>query len=169
MRGGTTRGSVVVMALAILLPAVASCGAAAGGPPEIVVDRTACSHCGMLISEPLYAAAYQAAGSEGRTFDDIGCLLAALATESATALRHELQQPRVPPSGGRVWFHDVASGEWIDGRAASFVRSSTIRTPMGGGIIAFRDPAVAARAADVQRGVLVTSIAALIGHQGDGQ
>ena len=61
------------LALAAAL-ATAACGVRAEGPPPIVVDRTPCSHCGMLISEPLYAAAYQAPGTDARVFDDIGCL-----------------------------------------------------------------------------------------------
>ena len=117
---------MVVFAAAL---AAMGCGVAADGPPEIVVDRTACSHCGMLISEPVYSAAFQEAGEPARAFDDIGCLLKASGTASASL---------------RFWFHDVSHGGWIDGTEATFVASSKIRTPMGGGIVAFRDGAAAA-------------------------
>src|SRR5215204_3815382 len=73
---GSWRLGVGSLALAL----VVACSARPSGPPEIVVDRTACSHCGMLISEPLYAAAFQVTGAEARVFDDIGCLRKALGT-----------------------------------------------------------------------------------------
>ena len=49
------KAEAIVLALAIWM---AACATRADGPPEIVVDRTACSHCGMLISEPASAAAF---------------------------------------------------------------------------------------------------------------
>ena len=141
------------LACALALLAASACAPARPGPPEIVVDRTACSHCGMLISEPIYAAAYRAGEAEGRTFDDIGCLLDAASRETATGLR--------------FWFHDAATGEWIDGDAASFVKGAAIRTPMSGGIIAFRDRGAAERAAGAQRATLVPSLAGLTHSKGD--
>lgn len=130
----------------------AGCGVQAGGPPQIVVDRTACSHCGMLISEPLYAAAYQAPEADGRVFDDIGCLLEAA---------------RAEPGGGlRFWFHDAAAGGWMEGTAAVFVASPAIRTPMGGGVIAYRDPAAAELAAERHRGEIVRSLPELLARKG---
>jgi copper chaperone NosL len=125
----------------------AGCGVAAQGPPDIVVDRTACSHCSMLISEPVYAAAYQAAGAAPRVFDDIGCLLQASRGE-----RGEL----------RFWFHDASHGGWIDGAEATFVASPEIRSPMGGGIIAFRDGAAADHAAAPLRGERISTLAELL-------
>ena len=127
--------------------AAAGCGVAAQGPPEIVIDRTACSHCSMLISEPVYAAAYQAPGAAPRVFDDIGCLLDSLGTEQAASLQ--------------FWFHDASHGEWIDGTEATFVASPQVRTPMGGGIIAFRDGAAADTAAAAQRGERIATLAQL--------
>lgn len=131
--------------LLLLLAASAACGVRADGPPEIQVDRTACSHCGMLISEPAYAAAYKAPGSQPRAFDDIGCLLEAARRE-----------PRA--DGIRFWFHDVAGGAWIDGEDAVFVESPDLRTPMGGGLIAYRDLTAAREGAARHRGTLINSV-----------
>lgn len=139
----------VVLSAALLLSA--SCGVRADGPPEIVVDRTACSHCGMLISEPLYAAAYRAPGAAPRLFDDLGCL-----RDAARAERGAL----------RVWVHDATSGEWIDGRAATFISSSAIPTPMGGGILAYREPEDAERAAVKYKARVIPSLSGLIGRNG---
>ena len=114
------------LALFLLLSLTAGCSAKADGPPAIQVDRTACAHCTMLVSDERFAAAYETAGGEPRVFDDIGCLLDAVRKEaSADALR--------------FWFHDALTGEWIRGDEAVFVRSDRVKTPMGGGILAYRD------------------------------
>ena len=99
----------------LLAAALSGCGGRAEGPPEIVVDRDACSHCGMLISEPMYAAAARTDGSAPRVFDDIGCL------------RHAVRGERGPITS---WFHDADGGGWIDGGGAIFVASPEIRSPM---------------------------------------
>ena len=57
-----TRTLMVAAAAAAVL--TTACGVKADGPPEIEVDRTSCAHCGMLISEPVYAAAYRTPRSE---------------------------------------------------------------------------------------------------------
>jgi copper chaperone NosL len=139
----TTR-LLVVLALA----ASAACGVEADGPPEIHVDRTACSHCGMLISEPVYAAAFRARGSEARVFDDIGCLLQAVQKE-----------PRADAI--RFWFHDAASAAWI-GEEAVLVSSTRLRTPMGGGLVAYRDRGAARESADRHHGDVINSLSDLL-------
>lgn len=130
----------LVLAAALL---TGGCTASADGPPQIVLDRTACSRCGMLISEARHAAAYQAAGEEARVFDDIGCLRDA-AQQAHGALR--------------IWVHDASDGQWLNGDTAILVASPSIRTPMGGGMLAFRDPGAADRAVKEHRGRVVRSI-----------
>ena len=134
------------------LALVVACSAKPSGPPDIVVDRTACSHCGMLISEPLYAAAFQVKGAEPRIFDDIGCLRKAARSQAAPVA---------------FWFHDADSREWIAGETAVFVSSTGIHTPMGGGVIAFRDRAAADRAAALHRGRVIDSIGNLLSVKGE--
>ena len=130
----------------------AACSPEGEAPPEIVVDRAACSHCTMLISEPRYAAAYRAPGADARVFDDIACLLEAARTEAAGELR--------------FWFHDGNDGQWIDGETAMFVASPEFRTPMGGGIIAYRDRAAAETAARTYRGDVIGPLPTLLNHEG---
>jgi len=101
----------------------------------------------MLISEPLYAAAYRAEGAEARVFDDIGCLRKAARLESGPLT---------------FWFHDAEDRTWIDGTAAVFVTSPEIRTPMGGGLIAHRDRAAAERMAAARRGRVIHSVADML-------
>ena len=138
--------------VAFVTLALSACGAKADGPPHIEVDRTPCAHCGMLISEPVFAAAYRAPGSEARVFDDIGCLLAAASRDGDT-------------NAIRFWFHDADSLEWIDGASAVFVRSARLRTPMAGGLIAYRDPASAERGVVDHEGRVIRSLAALFAER----
>ena len=114
------------------LPAIASlflwaCGSAASGPPPIVLDQTPCAHCRMLVSDLAFAAAYRTEEGDARVFDEIGCLLQEL------------------PSGARVFVHDFETSEWLEGEAAFYVRSDSIQTPMGGGIVAFSSREAASR------------------------
>ncbi len=140
----------VILAFALLS---AACSAKASGPPEISVDRTACSHCGMLISEPVYAAAYQTAGGEPRVFDDIGCMLDALRRDSA--------------SPADVWLQNAVGGGWLTSREAVFVASPQLRTPMNGGVLAYATAAAAEKAAAAHGGEVVRSLQELMTRKGD--
>lgn len=129
------------MAAATLVVSVA-CGTATDGPPHIEVDRTACARCGMLVSEPVYAAAYRRGDGEARVFDDIGCLLSATRAESDRA-------------NLRFWFHDAAAAPdavWFDASEAVLVRSAHLRTPMDGGYVAYRGQEAARHAAARHQG-----------------
>ena len=121
--------------VAVLLTMVlaGACAGRAAAPPAIVVDRSVCSRCGMLISEQAYAAAIRWADGRDDLFDDIGCLVG-------------FAQQK--PTGDRqYWFHDAAHGDWIAGANPWFVVSSQLRTPMGGGIAAYRTRDAADQAA----------------------
>jgi copper chaperone NosL len=131
---------VAIVALALLSSA---CGARAMGPPEIVVDRTACSHCGMYVSEPVYAAAYQVGDNDPRVFDDIGCLLEAIDGETASPIT--------------IWLQDAAGAGWIDAQAAVVVASPRLRTPMNGGLLAYGNAAAAEQAASTHGGHVMRS------------
>ena len=124
-----------------------ACAGRAAAPPAIVVDRTACSRCGMLVSEPAYAAAIRWPDGRDEIFDDIGCLLAA--------------SRQVPGVNGQYWFHDAVTGKWITDASPLFVVSPELRTPMGGGIAAYRDRATAETAAARHHGKLVAAFSDL--------
>ncbi len=141
--------NVAIIALALIM---SGCAAKASGPPDIAVDRTVCSHCGMLVSEPIYAAAFQAHDSDPRVFDDIGCLL--------DAARRE------PVSPVHIWFQDAASSGWLTAGNAVFVASSRIRTPMGGGVLAYASVAAAEKAAALHQGTVVLSFEELMKRKG---
>lgn len=125
------------------------CGAGADGPPHIEEDRTACAHCGMLVSERVFAAAFRAPGQEPRVFDDIACLRAAARREGN-------------PQSLTYWFHDAESRAWIEGRQATFVHADRLKTPMSGGLIAFADAGAAVRRASELDGRVITSVAEML-------
>ena len=154
LKFGVWRLKLTQVSLAALL--AISCSAAPAGPPQIVVDQTACSHCTMLVSEPAYAAAYRVPGAEARVFDDIGCLLEAMRRGGLGA-----------DADTRMWFHDADDRKWIEEDSAVFVVSSEIRTPMGGGIIAYRDATRAEQAAARHHGRVVRSVSELLNQKGE--
>ena len=151
------RNAVPLIALSAAL--VAACQSKLAGPPEIVVDRTACSHCGMFVSEPRYAAAYRVEGADPKVFDDIACL--------ATSMRRD--SLRADSGGLRVWFQDANGGGWIEGGAPVLVRSAIFRTPMGGGVLAYRDAGAAAQAVSTYQGQVVGTLTDLLNRKGESQ
>jgi copper chaperone NosL len=135
--------------LSLMLSIAVACRAGNDGPPRIEVDRTPCAHCGMLVSEPVFAAAYRAPQGDARVFDDIACLLEAVSGEKDR-------------SGLRLWFHDAATAQWIDGGTAVFVESAGLKTPMGGGFVAYKDEATAAKTAADRQGRVIRSVGDLL-------
>ena len=128
------RGLLLLLAA---LVAALGCGPRArdGGPPAIHYGEDTCSSCGMIVSDPRYAAALRLpsgeSGAKVSIYDDAGELFVALGAE-----------PAVEPL--EVWVHDAGTRTWIDGRKAHYVRGGG-RTPMGSGVEAF------ARLADAER------------------
>jgi nitrous oxide reductase accessory protein NosL len=144
------RAFVLVAALAL----TGGCRAAADGPPAIELDRTVCSRCGMLVSETLFAAASRDPHGSVRVFDDIGCLRKAYAPGDEKSMT--------------FWFHDARNGDWIEGRQAVFVESASLVTPMGGGLLAFRDRHAAEADAAARHGRVIASIGELLKDPEDG-
>jgi copper chaperone NosL len=143
-----------VRAAAALLLVVwaGACASRAAGPPAIAIDRSTCSRCGMFISEPAHAAAIRMPDGTDVLFDDIGCLAAA-----ARALTQD---------NLAFWFHDAEDGKWIEAGTPVFVMSNSLRTPMGGGIVAYRSRASADRLAQSHGGRVLQSVPELLAVSG---
>lgn len=118
----TSKKTWAALMAVVAAGAIAGCATVEDGPPELIVDRSACARCSMLISESRYAAAYRI-DSTDKTFDDIACMLRELAQEPDSA-------------SARIWLRDVRDDAWIDPEDATLVRSAALRTPMAGGIAA---------------------------------
>jgi copper chaperone NosL len=127
----TTLHALALLGTLSLGQLFAGCSAAER-PPEIRLDRTACARCGMLVSELAGAAVYRTASGEVRAYDDLGCLLGDL----ADGVGHD-----VAPAA--IWVHDHDTDTPLRASEAAFVRSPALRTPMGGGLVAFADVAAA--------------------------
>lgn len=122
---------------------LAACAAPTGEPqpPEIHYSEDICDACGMLISEPRFAAATVEADGAARKFDDIGDLLGFYADRPGVKVR-------------AYFVHDYLSEKWLRAETAFFIVSPRIQTPMAHGIAAYADRAEAEAAAQ-QYGVPV--------------
>ena len=95
-------------------------------PPEIVYGQDLCSQCGMVIGEARFASATLLTNGEYLKFDDVGEMLA--------------YHKKHPEAQVKAWFvHDYLSEDWARGEAAFFVKSASLQTPMGTGIVAFKN------------------------------
>ncbi len=152
----TRRLTRTAVLLAICAGAWPGCSAAGDGPPHIEEDRSACAHCGMLVSERIYAAASRAPGAAPRVFDDIACLRA--------AVRAEGRRDRFT-----FWFHDAGTRAWIDGNRAAFIQSGALKTPMSGGMLAYADAREAARHASEIGGRVIGGLDDMLAEGEDSQ
>ncbi len=96
-------------------------------PPEIAYGRDICVQCGMIISEPQFAASYTTKTGDVRLFESIEDM----------AMYHIEHQEDVH----LFWVHDHETEEWVKGDEAVYVLSETIVTPMGAGVVAAADEA----------------------------
>lgn len=120
-----------------------ACAAQDSGPqpPAITYGQDICDECGMLISEPKFAAATLDLNGNAHKFDDIGGML--------------LYHMDHPESQVKAYFvHDYNTQTWLRGETAVYVRSADIQSPMRDGIAAFADRASAENFAARVQGTL---------------
>lgn len=139
--------------LAVVLLLTAACGGASvepSTPPEIVYGEDVCDHCAMIINDERFAAGavVQTDGDryEHRRFDDIGDMFA-----FAQELEGNSAEQVVT-----LFVHDYESQEWIVADQAHFVKAASLRTPMGSGLVAFGDSAVAQEQAAAWQGEVLS-------------
>lgn len=101
-------------------------------PPHLRFGEDVCATCRMIISEATHAAGRTLPDGRVEGYDDLGCLRKAL--KDKTAVRADQVD---------YWVHDFPSHTWIPAASAYFVQSPQFQTPMGYGILAFRDLAKA--------------------------
>ena len=118
--------------------------------PQAIEAHDTCASCRMAISQPQYAA--QVVDREGTAykFDDIGCMFRYLNN-------HTFPQRR-------LYVMDYVNRQWLEAEQAVFVRSEAIRSPMAGGLAAFRDQPAAQQFLKNSSGQMI-SFAELIGHE----
>jgi copper chaperone NosL len=101
-----------------LLVALLPCSPDPDAPPTVRFDLDACTDCGMLVSDPAYAAALVTKEGQTYLFDDPGCLFHYVVTQA--------------PHVATMWFHDAADDRWL--REAEVAFQTGTRSPMGSGL-----------------------------------
>ena len=108
-------------------------------PVSINKGTDMCEYCRMMIDDFHYSAEIVTKGKVHK-FDDIGCML-------AYAQSNDLSLDKA-----HFWVMDFDSATWIKGDEAYYVLSPGIHTPMGYGIIAFKDQIKAKETEDKSKG-----------------
>lgn len=104
-----------------LIAWLAGCAPDLSSPAPIPYDHVACDHCGMLISDPRFAAQLATRDGERHEFDDPACLFLWI-------VDHE-------PALAGAWFSDSSSADgdvWLSYREVGFIEAKG--SPMGGGL-----------------------------------
>ena len=141
LSGYTSKKLTILAILLLILLSACTAPASESQPPDIAYGQDLCDQCGMVIGEARFAAAILLSSGKYLKFDDIGEMLAYFKAN--------------PEIQVEAWFvHDYTSEEWVRGEKAFFVRSSSLQTPMGTGIVAFKDRAEADRFAAENSGVV---------------
>lgn len=110
-------------------------------PPDVRYGVDPCDRCGMIVSDERFASAYVSSAGATRRFDDLGCMTSFLVEQ--------------PEAVGVVWVHDQESRAWLRAPQATYVRTTSIKTPMGTGIVAVASATRAQVLAERERGQLL--------------
>ena len=94
--------------------------------PVAIAAEDICSFCRMAISEKQYAAELITNDGDAYKFDDIGCLVEHIKGDKRTDV-------------AAYFVTDFESRVWITAEGAHYVKSAKLKTPMGGGVIAFKN------------------------------
>ena len=108
-----------------VLTALGLIGCSSDLRPVDIENGDMCSFCRMAISEKQFAAEMITAEESVLKFDDVGCLLRYLKARADA------------PNAAAIYVADSDNKKWLKAEDAFFVRSTTVKTPMGSGIIAF--------------------------------
>jgi copper chaperone NosL len=117
-----------VVALVAAVVTVVCLWPARRGPEPLRYGVDACAECRMPVTRPGFGGELRDANGRLTTYDDIGCLVRAM-------LRRHGPMPE-------AWVEDQAGGGFVSLLVAHLVRAQA-ETPMGSGIVAFKDAAAA--------------------------
>lgn len=93
-------------------------------PPEIAYGQDVSDGCGMIISDPAYAAASVLKDGTTYKFDDVGDML-----------KYHFERP--DKTVAEYFVHDYQTQQWLTADQAVFVQSDSLVSPMGYGLAAF--------------------------------
>ncbi len=109
---------------------MAACQSRKPRPVEIEASDM-CSFCRMAISEKQYAAEFVDREGNLFKFDDIGCML------------RFVRERNLKSEAAAHFVVDYERRDWLEGEKAYYLKSEAIHSPMGGGLVAFRERAKA--------------------------
>ena len=132
---------LVAFSIALLF-VLASCQSATL-EPVVIEANDMCAFCRMSISEKRYAAELIDHDGEVSKFDDIGCMA------------NFRKQKNDDGSTAATFVMDFERREWLKAEDAFYVRSPEFKTPMSGGVVAFKDEANAQAAAAKYHGTML--------------
>lgn len=98
----------------------------------------------MAISEVRFAAELIDSEGTAHKFDDLACMKSYLQDRKSDMM--------IPA----CFVMDYETRIWVAGREATYVRSQEFKTPMAGGIVAFKDRQSAEKAALSRKGALMS-------------
>lgn len=111
--------------------------------PIAIEANDMCAFCRMIISEKRYAAELIDQDGEAWKFDDIGCM-------------ENFRKRKKSDGTIRASFViDFEHREWVKAEDAFYVSSAQFKTPMSGGIVAFKDESSAQAAAAEYQGTML--------------
>ena len=137
--GSMRLASILAAGLAVSLLPLAACRKNAYGPVALLPEDV-CAMCKMAISEKRFAAEFIDRDGQALKFDDIGCMI------------HYIKEKQVREQVAAIYLTDFETRQWVRAEEAHCVQSEQIKSPMSGGIIAFKDPAGAEAGAATYRG-----------------
>jgi copper chaperone NosL len=140
--------------VALLLGALwlTGCAAPKFEPVEIEAEDM-CAFCKMAISEKQYAAEFLNRDGDVFKFDDIGCMA------------NYIEEKKARDTVAVFYAVDFDSKMWLKAEEADFIISPNFHTPMGGGIVAFKDGLRAGAAATANQGRQISFAEALVGRK----
>jgi copper chaperone NosL len=113
-------------------------------PEPIAIEANdMCAFCRMSITEKRYAAELIDGDGEARKFDDIGCMA------------NFMKQKQNDGTIRATFVMDFEQREWVKAEDALYVRSPEFKTPMSGGIVAFKNESSAQAAAAKYQGTML--------------
>ncbi|MGH7902037.1 MAG: nitrous oxide reductase accessory protein NosL [Thermodesulfobacteriota bacterium] len=125
--GGTKNLLDLVISFSLSLILLTSSCKSENSPVPINSEVDMCEYCRMTIVDLHYAAEI-IEKRKAHKFDDIGCMLAYANAKNLSV------------ENARFWVMDFDNSTWIRGEEAYFIISPEIHTPMGYGMLAFKDP-----------------------------
>lgn len=132
--------TIVSFGIAMMLTLV---NCQSGVEPVAIEANDMCGFCRMSISEKRYAAEFIDQDGDAHKFDDIGCMV------------NFIKQKENDGSIRATFVMDFEQREWLKAEDAFYARSPKFKTPMSGGIVAFRDEATAQAAAAKYQGAML--------------